>query len=217
MDWWKCSPGALQLLVALYCSRSSAFRCGFLLLSHGGAATDALDEMALLQADSLANRCEVSPYITASGTGEPLFARVWIKYQILFTGSSLCRHKAVGASSPRSCARLTLEPPTRPRTDNDAGALRVSFITLRSSLQLTEYTWWHGPRKDTMAAQDTSACDNISEDDAFPGVPPYLIWKGAADRSLPILRGQIRSCLLFLSLIKNWLKWHPILVGVKWK
>ena len=106
MDWWKCSPGALQLLVAVCCGRSLAFRCCFRLLSHCGTATDALDEMALLQVDSLADRCEVSPYIAASGTGEPLFASVWIKYQILSMASSLRQHREVGASSVRPCETL---------------------------------------------------------------------------------------------------------------
>lgn len=41
----------------------------FLLPSHGEAATDALDEAATVQSDSLASRCEVSLRITASGTG----------------------------------------------------------------------------------------------------------------------------------------------------
>lgn len=60
----------MQLPVVLYCGRGRALRhCSFLLLSRGGATPDALDEMALLHSDSLASRCEMSPYITASGTG----------------------------------------------------------------------------------------------------------------------------------------------------
>lgn len=154
MDWSKCSPGALQLLVVLYYSRSSALRrCRFFffLLSHGGATTGALDEMAPLQWDSLASRCDVSPRITASGTSGYLFAKVWIIYQILFTGSCLLRHYAVDTTPPLSGAVQTQEPPTRLRTDNTARILPVFSITLHSSLQLSNYVWWHCPVQGALA------------------------------------------------------------------
>lgn len=64
----------MQLLVVLYCSRGLALRrCSFFSYPTVGKTTDALDETALLQSDSLASRCELSPYITASGTGRHLF------------------------------------------------------------------------------------------------------------------------------------------------
>ena len=64
-----------------------------------------------------------------------------IIYQILFTGSSLLRHYAVGTTPPLSGAVQTKEPPTRLRTDNTARIIPVFSVTLHSSLQSPNYAW----------------------------------------------------------------------------